>query len=117
MSENNVELVATASGILGASLAGAVALIRRWVDQAKFRAEIRQLNAAARKLEAEAEDVLSERLIREINRISEVNEQQFQLIQQQRAEIEVLRIKVGHYTELVHSLTAENNRIESRQLQ
>jgi hypothetical protein len=114
MEDSGVEWVAAASGIVGAGIAAAVALVRRWVDQAKFKAEIRHINANARKLEVEAEDVLSERLISELNRISSVSEQQFDLIQQQRAEIEVLRTKINYYAELVQSLTAENARIKHR---
>lgn len=93
------EILVAVSGLSGAFVTGVFALVMRRLDMQKFNAEVSRVKADTAKIEAETDEIASSRLIRELDRIADINEQQSVLIIQQRAEIDELRKKVLEYAE------------------
>lgn len=111
-------LIAAAAGLMASGVTGAFALILRRMDLRKFNAEIARVKADTHKVEAETDDLVSARLIRELDRLSLVNEQQGLVIEQQRAEIDTLRRKILEYgvREMSHATENEALRREIENL-
>lgn len=111
-----LDLVAT--GTVGSVVTGGFALVLRRMDLRKFNAEIERVRAETHKVEAETDDLVSARLIRELDRISLVNAQQAGIIEQQRSEIDELRRKILEYAarEAQHAVENEALRREIENL-
>lgn len=106
--DNFVSLASGAGGV------GIVALVKRWTDKKKFKAEVRGLEEDARKTRAETDDLTSVRLIRELDRLSLVNETQRKQLDKQTEEIDELRRSVLRYAEREASHAIESMQLRRR---
>lgn len=74
----------------------------------KTRAEVDKLISEKRKLDAEVEQITSERLLRELDRLATINDEQFVLLGKQRDELSQLRDEIVSYSLKEQAHAAEN---------
>lgn len=79
---------------IAAAVSGGFGYLMWMIQRDRHKAEIKKLNAETGKIEAEVGDIVTSRLIRELSRISAVNEQQALIIENQRKQIEELRAHI-----------------------
>lgn len=91
-----------ASGTVGSMVTGILAYFTRRQELGKMAAEIKQLRAASEMLEAQADDLVSARLIRELDRISATNDELSRMLNDQRGEIDKLRRQLITYEAREH---------------
>lgn len=94
-----IELLA--SGVAGSVVTGLFAWILR-------QSELKKLRAETEKIEAEADNLVSDRLIRELNVITESNKNLRELAEQQAKDIDSLRRDILRYAAREHKHAIEN---------
>lgn len=99
-------------GVISTGLSGLGALIMWMLHKSKFVAEVH-------KLEAETDGLTTDRLIKELDRLSESNDALGKMVQEQRTEIDELRRQAAGYAARESELGQENKslRDDLRQLQ
>lgn len=91
-----------ASGTAGSAITGFLAFLTRRAEMGRINAEIEQLKATAEMTEAQADDLVSARLIRELDRIAANNQELAGMVQRQALEIDKLRREVIRYEAREH---------------
>lgn len=84
---------------LSALISTGTAVLMWLLTLRKTKAEIERLDAEKLKIRAETSDLNSNRMFRELDRLSDINDEHFSTIEKQRTAIRELRTQVEHCAE------------------
>lgn len=108
---NYLELLA--SGTVGSVATGILAFLTRRSEMGKINAEIQTLKAQAEMTTAQADDLVSARLIRELDRISETNDRLSHSLEIQHVEIGRLRSRILKFAAREHRHILEKDALRN----
>lgn len=107
---NVVELLT--SGGVGAIVVAILAYLTRRSEMGKIQAEITTLKAQAEMITAQADDLVSARLIRELDRISQTSDMLDRQVRAQAKEIDRLRRRILNFAAREHNHIMEKNMLK-----